>query len=351
MRNSLVILSIMLLSLSGCVKDEDTGTQTVDQIFNLEQLTSAADYSKLNGGSAVLVMVNDSIVFEDYHNDANQNTATHLHSATKLFWVSACALAKQQGLLNYDELVSNTITEWQDNDLHPDKDQIRIKDLLTLSSGLSQDLFPISNSDNRYQYAIDQLEMKNHPNDKFSYGPSNYYVFGVLLERKLNSMGTSQNPLQYLENEIFKKIGLEYERWDYDQSGNPNIPNGCTLTPRNWVKYGQFLLNNGLWNGEQIIQPALLDEMFVANGPNPAHGNFAWLNNMNGYGFNITDSAPSGSSGGYIYHSGYTEIIAGLGAGKNRMYLIPSLNTIIIRQTQLDEDSFEDDDFLSLLLN
>lgn len=348
----LFVCSIISTLLFGCSKNDDDVTTPTEETFSVEQLTNAADYSTEKGGSAVLIMQNDSIIFEDYHNGANQNTASHIHSATKLFWLAAAALAKQQGLIsNYDELVSNTITEWQDTNLHPNKNQIKIKHLLELSSGLSQDFLILSNESNTYQYVVDELDMVNTPGEQFSYGPSNYYVFGVLLQRKLNNNGISQNPLEFLETEIFDTIGLAYESWTHDTSGNPNIPNGCTLTPRNWVKYGQFLLNKGKWNGEQIIDSALVEEMFKSNGPNPGHGNFCWLNGLGGYGFSPNDAAPTGSQGGFIYNNGYTEIIAGLGSGKNRMYLIPSLNTVIIRQTLLEDDTFEDTEFLELLLN
>lgn len=341
---------VVLVVFYGCDENDDALIDT-EETFTVEQLTNSAYYSKEKGGSSVLIMEKGNIIYENYHNGADENTATDIHSATKLFWMSVCALAKQQGLLNYEEFVANTITEWQDVNLHPGKNQIKIQHLLTLSSGLSQDFLTISNTSNTYQYVVDELKMINTPNSKFSYGPSNYYVFGVLLERKLKSSGISKNPLEYLETEIFEKIELEYESWNYDQAGNPNIPNGCTITPRNWVKYGQFLLNEGKWNGVQIIQSDLLKEMYIPKGPNPGHGNFVWLNLVDGYGFNENDSAPDGSAGGMIYYNGYTEIIAGLGSGKNRMYLIPSKDIVILRQTQLEDDTFEDSEFLDILLD
>ncbi|SHJ05800.1 serine hydrolase domain-containing protein [Pseudozobellia thermophila] len=355
MKNFLLLLVIMASFTIGCSSDDDNNNDNdpsgeTDSTFSAEQLSSAAQYSEEKGGSAVLVMVDGETIFEDYHNGADEHTAPHIYSATKLYWSAIAALAKQQGLIDYEENVSNTITEWQDTGLHPGKNEIKIKHLLTLSSGLSQNFMTISDESDRYQYAIDELDMVSAPGEKFSYGPSNYYIFGVLLERKLQEKGISQNPLEYLESEIFDKIGLEYESWTHDEAGNPNIPNGCYLTPRNWVKFGQFMIDKGNYNGTQIVESSLLEDMFVPTGPNPGHGNFCWLNTKNGYGLNPLDSAPDGSEGGIMYYDGYTEIIGGLGAGKNRMYLIPSLKTVIIRQTQLGEDTFEDHEFLELLL-
>ena len=52
-----------------------------------------------------------------------------------------------------------------------------------------------------------------------------------------------------------------------------------------------------------------------------------------------------------MYHGGMNEIIGALGAGKNRMYIVPSLDAVIIRQTLAEDDAFDDNTFLSLLFS
>ena len=324
--------------------------------FKQEDLIRAAEYSKNTGGAAVLVMQNDKIIFEQYHNGANETTVTHLHSATKAFWSAIAALALQKGLItSYDELVSNTITEWQNTTTHPNKKLIKIRHLLSLSSGLSQDVEKIQGEDatakDIYQYVVDSLKLVTAPGTVFQYGPSHYYAFGVLLQRKLHSKGIQLNPLQYLENEVLNKIGLQYDKWTHDPSGNPHIPNGCYLTPRNWVKFGKFMLQEGRWDTTQIIDSNMIKNMFIADGPNPGHGKFCWINAIDGYGYSTQMAAPSGSLGGFMYYYGFNEIIGALGAGKNRMYIIPSIDAIIIRQTLQEEDTFDDNIFLSFMLD
>ena len=285
--------------------------------FSSQSIQEASDYSKSVGGASVLIMQNGEIIFEEYHNGADTNTATHLHSATKLFWSAVAALALEQGLItSYEEFVSNTITEWQNTTLHPGKKLIKIKHLLELSSGLSQNILQAQSDStvtDLYQYAIDSLNMTSLPGSQFRYGPSHYYVFATLLQRKLHNSNNLMNPLEYLEKEIIDVIGLNYQTWLHDSIGNPRIPNGCYITSRNWIKFGQFMLQKGRWYGTQVIDSNLIKNMFVSNGPNPGHGYFCWLNNQDGYGFSTTDAAPSGSQGGFIYNNGYTDIIGGLG--------------------------------------
>lgn len=345
----ITILFVLIMTLFNLTVKAQIG-------FSQIGMNNASAYSASTGGVAVIIMQNENVIFENYHNGADSSTATHIHSATKFFWASIAALALQNGLItSYDELVSNTITEWQDTTLHPGKRYIKIRHLLSLSSGLSQDVAQIQGTTplapDIYQYCVDSLNLIAPPGTFFQYGPSHYYVFAVLLQRKLHHANILINPLQYLENEILNQIGLTYQTWEYDSVGNPHIPNGCYLTPRNWIKFGQFMLQKGRWGTIQIIDSNRVENMFIGDGPNPGHGKFCWINGVNGYGYSTQQAAPPGSPGGFIYYDGYNEIIGAMGAGKNRMYLIPSLNAVILRQTLAENDAFNDDTFLSYLLD
>jgi CubicO group peptidase (beta-lactamase class C family) len=324
--------------------------------FPYQNMVDAAAYAEDMDGAAVMILQNDSIVFENYHNGADTSVVTHIFSATKAYWSLIAAAAKEVGLISsYDESVSQTITEWQDNSLHPGKHLIQIKHLLSLSSGLSQDIFqlqgPNAGADDLYRYTVDSLDLNFTPGTNFQYGPSNYYAFGVLLQRKLNAAGIQQSPLDFLDSLLFQPIGLEYDSWEHDNSGNPHIPNGCYISPRNWMKFGKLLLQKGRWGNTHLVDSTLVEEMLIADGPNPGHGKFLWLNNTEGYGSFQFQTAPAGSSSGFIYHDGYTDIFAGLGAGKNWLYIIPSLNAVVLRQTLQEQDNFDDHTFLSYLFD
>jgi CubicO group peptidase (beta-lactamase class C family) len=320
------------------------------------QMLAGAEYSRQKGGAAVLIMQNGQIVFENYHNNANENTPTHIQSGTKAFFAAVVALAIQDGYItSYDENVSETITEWQNTTLHPGKSLITIRHLVSLTSGLSQDLDYIEGANplasDIYSYVVNNLRVVSTPGTRFQYGPSHYYAFGVFLKRKLQKAGINQDPLQYLETRILQKLGVNYTNWVHDQAGNPHIPNGCYLTPRNWVKFGQFLLQKGKWNNQQLIAESFVNDLFVPKANNTGYGVFLWLNQQGGDPTSAgVPMAPAGSLGGFIYYAGYTDIIGGLGAGKNRLYIIPSLNAVIVRQSLDDTAAFSDNDFLELVL-
>ena len=93
----------------------------------------AADYSAGMGGRAVLILLDGVPIFERYDRDWKDNRPHPLASGTKSFAGVVAAAAVEDGLLAWDELASDTITQWKD---HPLKSRITVRQLLNLSSGL-----------------------------------------------------------------------------------------------------------------------------------------------------------------------------------------------------------------------
>jgi len=313
----------------------------------------AADYSARNGGRAVLVMIDGRIVFERYDNGFGPETATHLHSATKGFWGPVIAAMIEDGLIeSFDELAAKTLPEWKD---HPRKSRITLRHLLTLSAGLVQDVVNLQGHDrptlapDLYKHAIGVWAARE-PGATFQYGPSCYYVLGEIMRRKLAAR--KQTPLDYLKQRILDPIGVKVGDWVHDASGNPHIPNGAQLTASNWVKYGHWLLQGGQWEDKQIVRKDLLEELVKPSKANPGHGLALWLNQPGGQGAVSVARQRSETSdeAGWIFRGGHRDLFAALGAGKCRMYVIPSLNMVALRQGDSKVDRFNDNTFLSLLL-
>ena len=133
------------------------------------------------------------------------------------------------------------------------------------------------------------------------------------------------------------------------ENGQPLLPQGANLTAREWVKFGLFLKNGGKWNGKQIVKKKLLDELVIGSKANPAYGVSFWLNKKGGVG--PTGQAVGGTFGN-IGEAGVADGIGDMfmaaGAANQRLYVIPSLDMVIVRQGRLA--TFSDREFLKLLL-
>jgi CubicO group peptidase (beta-lactamase class C family) len=289
-------------------------------------------------------------MFAHHQNTGPASDANYLASGTKSFWGVAAAAMIEDGLINsFDEPVSATICEWTGD---ARKSRITIRQLLSLTSGLKEDMKQLGGvegrAEDKYAFAI-SLPAVSEPGRRFRYGPSHFYVFGEVMKRKLESRG--QTPLDYLKQRILDPLDISIDKWVHDHAGNPHIPNGAYVAASDWAKFGVFLLQRSCSNSKQIVRTDLLDECFKGSSANPGYGLTFWLNQPGGMGAVKTQRAPRGSIAGWIYSDAYPDLIGALGSGRTRMYIIPSRQLVIVRQAEKKKaDVVADSGFLKKIL-
>lgn len=344
--NSAIIL--FLITILGVMNVRTQAQQSSSHTSNLSKkelanFQLAVDYSKQTKGVSVLVMKGDKIIFEDYQNNFSADKAHFLASGTKSFSGVMAVAAQEDGLLKLDEKVCETITEWKSDPL---KSKITIRQLLTLTSGLDVNRSQIPPA---YSEAI-KFPAKHEPGTFFEYGPVPFQVFGEVMRRKLQPK--KEGVLDYLKRRILNPIGLNVRFWATDREGNPLLPQGAFLTAREWAKFGLFLKNGGKWNGKQIVPEKLLKECFVGSKANPAYGITFWLNkpgkNPLGGNNRIALGNVEEISENGITQEGLKDLFMAAGAGNQRLYVIPSLDMVIVRQGNFSR--FNDKAFLARLL-
>ena len=127
---------------------------------------------------------------------------------------------------------------------------------------------------------------------------------------------------------------------------------GGAMTARDWAVFGEFVRLSGQWNGKQIIRKELLTECLQGTKPNPAYGLTWWLKRP------VPDSLLQQvlllrREMEEIVRSDWLpeDLFMAAGAGKQRLYVIPSLKLVIVRQGAfLGSRSFSDAEFLEQLL-
>ncbi|MGH9947705.1 MAG: serine hydrolase domain-containing protein [Pyrinomonadaceae bacterium] len=319
---------------------------TADSPFN-----AAAAYSSKFRGLSVLVMKGDKVVFEEYQNGHSSETPWMLASGTKSFSGAMLAAAIEDKIISgFDEKVSETITEWKSD---PRRSGITIRQLLSLTSGIDAGSIGRPPS---YSEAI-TFSSKFEPGEKFEYGPAPFQIFGELMRRKLAPK--KESVLDYLKHRILDKIGLRVANWTL-QNGQPNLPSGAFLTAREWAKFGTLLKNGGKWHGKQILDKKLLDQLYTGSKANPNYGVTFWLNRSNNGKAEISETkgplqrllGDNESETTAISKNGVGSDIAkdlfmAAGAGKQRLYVIPSLDLVVVRQGR--QSKFDDHEFLKLI--
>jgi CubicO group peptidase (beta-lactamase class C family) len=226
-------------SLNACVGQSPHAIAAPVQINAAQnRYRRAAQYSEANNGRAMVVMRSGQVVFESYYPGVNPERGRFLASGTKSFSCAIALLGMQDGLLNLDEPVANTIVGWR---LHPQKSQITIRQLLNLTSGITGGESQIIPT---YADAI-RAPLTAAPGERFQYGPIPFQIFGEVMRRKLEARGIAKTPLEYLNLRLLQPIGLKYDRWTRGQDGQPRLPSGAMISAREWAKYGVLILNRG----------------------------------------------------------------------------------------------------------
>jgi CubicO group peptidase (beta-lactamase class C family) len=313
--------------------------------------TAAQKYSVSHRGLSLLVIQDGHVLYERYSGGDSQDRVASIFSGTKGFWCLAAIAAQQDGILDLDEPVKDTITEWADK---PDKKNITIRNLLSFTAGI-EPVFALHGrripDRNRYSIALRAVEPAG---ESFMYGPSELQIFSEVLRRKL--LRRHLTPQEYLQRRILSPLGIYGVDFREDTAGNPLLASGFKLSAREWAQIGILILNEGKYGHRQVVPSSMLDELFHGSSANPIFGMGFWLNRTAGDGTSEVDvekmlDIPWQRQ--YWHHvclcrDAPRDLIAAIGSGYQRVFVIPSLDLIIVRQGR--DGPFSDATFLRIIL-
>lgn len=220
----------------------------------------------INSFSSSVTVYKDKKKILDLYNK-NDNKLIETLSITKSFCAMAIMFLIQDGLIDsIDDLISKYIESWN----YGKKKDITIKHILTHSSGLdtywSYDdfMWPKGNYDllsngKATKPNVEELSLvidKIYDNDKrWYYNNTATQVIPTLI-KKITNIDISA----YLNNKLFKPLGIEYE-WNKDDYGNYYGPNGLIISTDGLCKVGILIMNDGIWEGKKILDSSLINEM------------------------------------------------------------------------------------------
>jgi CubicO group peptidase (beta-lactamase class C family) len=231
----------------------------------------------------------DSETLQDRFGSRDKNSLASSWSTAKSFTSVMVAIAIEQGFIeSLEESASVYINEWANNE----RAQITIRNLLDMRSGLpilcadanNPTLGICSNdsadsggnltlSDNQMDECIArQMAATGIPQPWYTYGStyeSGYWVYSncdTMVLGEILFRATGQDLQSYADRHLFSKIGMSAYWWR-DNTASAQVDGNylayCCLdaTPRDFAKFGQLLLNNGAWNGEQVIPASYVDKI------------------------------------------------------------------------------------------
>lgn len=279
----------------------------LDQSLLTEMIKKIVDGTYPNVHS-VLIIKDGRLVFEEYFYEYDRNILHELRSATKSIVSALTGIAIEKGFIrSKNENVLSYFPEYHFNNNSNEKSKITIEHLLTNQSGLDCDITDpksegnetvMSNSDDWVKFTLD-LPMIDTPGGKGRYCSGNPITLGRIIEKTTNKALP-----EFAKQTLFKALGIHNFKWSFkpDKSSSETF---CQiyLTSRDMAKFGLLYLNNGVWNGKQVLSADWVKQSLtkhsVVQGVN--YGYLWWVKYLDVDGVRYYGKAAQGNGGQRIY--------------------------------------------------
>jgi CubicO group peptidase (beta-lactamase class C family) len=210
---------------------------------------------------SILIVRNGYIVFENYSSPyLDADYQQHVHSVTKSFISCLIGIAIDQGIING---VNDTVLEYFPEREIDNRDELKeymtIEHLLTMTPGFAWDeqTYPYGDPRNDYthvyfdqdslQYILDR-PMTAVPGAEWVYNSGASHLLSGIL-----SSATGQHARDFADENLFTALGIESFQWESAFDRITYGGSGLHLTPRDMAKFGFLYLNNGTWDGQQVV--------------------------------------------------------------------------------------------------
>lgn len=244
---------------------------------------SIKEFVKLHNTLSFAIIKNDTLLYEYYAPNFTPEKTVTSFSIAKSFIAMLIGIAIEDGKIkSVNQSIADFLPEYQQS---VDIKKITIKHLLQHTSGIqfSKQIFNPWSDNSEFYYAnnlrdrIKKISIKESPGLHFDYNSENTMLLALVLE-KASGMSVSD----YLEKKIWSQIDMEADAiWNTDRPDSLAIEKAfCCLNARtlDFAKFGRLLLNQGNWNGKQIIPKSYIIE---ATTPSTNNGG------KETYGYNI----------------------------------------------------------------
>ncbi|MCI1189368.1 serine hydrolase [Hymenobacter sp. DH14] len=275
-------------------------------------LDSLLAFAGRKGSKSLLILKDGRMVVEQYYGTYTADSAWYWASAGKSLTATLVGLARQDGQLNLTDSTSQYLGRWTSAP-RPQQRQIQLLHQLTMTTGLDDS--PPAPCDNESTTPACLLYLAP-PATRWAYHTGAYRT----LQNVLTQASGVANMTTYTSQRLGNRIGMT-GLWYNDV---------FVSKARSMARFGLFILARGNWNGTQILTDAAYFQAMTTPSQtlNRSYGYLWWLNGQASYklpGSQITLPGP-------LIPSAPADLIAALGKNDQKIYVVPSLGLVVVRQ-------------------
>jgi CubicO group peptidase (beta-lactamase class C family) len=257
---------------------------------------------------SLLIIRNGSVVLDAYFHDPYDGKFPHdMASVTKSVMTTLIGIAADQGKIQLDQPIVSFFPDRTIANLDDRKKSITVRHLASMINGfesgcLADDMGTLdrmrSNPD-WVQAALDR-KMVQEPGKSFCYDSPGMHLLSAILQES-----TGMTALEFARQNLFEPLGIHEVIWVSDPQGYTHGWGDLHLKPDDAAKLGYLWLNNGVWDGKQIVSTAWVKDSVKAHS---SAGDDEY-----GYGWWISEGTYFAS-----------------GRGGQNIKVVPALNAIVV---------------------
>ncbi|HEX9109484.1 MAG TPA: serine hydrolase, partial [Longimicrobiales bacterium] len=238
----------------------------------------AAD-SQIDAMNSFMLLRHGNVVAEGWWAPYDARTPHVLYSLSKSFTSTAVGLAASEGKLSIYDPILKFFPEDAPANPSANLRAMRIHDLLRMSTGHQTEaqLGLAPGGSDPWTKIFLAHPVPFTPGTHFLYNTPATYMLSAVVQKV-----TGQTVLDYLEPRLWQPLGIEKPTWDTSPQGIDAGGYGLRLRTEDIAKFGQMLLQKGMFNGRQVVPAAWIEaatSLQTANGGDP---NSDW---NQGYGY------------------------------------------------------------------
>lgn len=211
--------------------------------------------SVFNNRVVCMIVQGDSLIYYNAPGLYDSASIAPIASCSKTFSGVVLLSLADDGLLSLDD----TVGQYLPNFTARGKGDATLRQCFAHTAGFAQSDF-ISDLDLTLQQCADSIAefvpAPLAPGLYFSYGGTSMQVAGAAAEI---ASGQSWNTL--LQQRLSAPLGLMSTGFCQNTT-NPQVAGGMCSSPRDMLRLARLILNNGIWNGDTIISPATMEELW-----------------------------------------------------------------------------------------
>lgn len=222
---------------------------------------------------SALLVKDDRLVLEEYFHGYNRLRTHDVASVTKSVTSILIGIAIDQGAVaGTDQSLADLLPKYADLiQTDPAKQDLKLWHILTMTSGfewdeethpygdLRNDCTQMERSADPVRFVLER-PLVHEPGAHFQYSGGNAMLLSAIIKSK-----TGMQADAFAEKYLFEPLGISSYKWGRYANGLTDTGGGLSLRPRDMAKIGLLVLNDGRWNGEQVIPKSWVEESTQAH--------------------------------------------------------------------------------------